>query len=202
MVSDGNLEILRILSDASAIIAQGEVKQMTTSNNLETTTEDYINVIGAKTAALFAAACEVGPVIANESKDVQTALREYGYNLGIAFQIADDILDYSASREKLGKTVGDDFFEGKVTAPVLFALQSANADQRAFWARTIEKKEQEHNDLELALKLMTECGAFTRSQELANEYAQKAIKALEPVKPSPIKDHLSDLASYAVSREF
>ena len=133
MVAGGSLEVLRILSDAAATISQGEVKQLTTANNLDTSMDDYIEVVSAKTAALFAAACEIGPVIAEQDSETQESLRLYGLNLGIAFQIVDDVLDYNADHAKLGKTIGDDFREGKMTAPILLALANADNEERAFW---------------------------------------------------------------------
>src|SRR5690606_11072016 len=135
-----SLDILRILSDAAAIIAQGEVMQLTTTGNIATTIDQYTEVIKAKTAALFAAACEVGPVIAGAPENQTRAMAEYGMNLGIAFQISDDALDYAADSEQLGKTIGDDFREGKMTAPVIFALQGADAQGRRFWTRTLADK--------------------------------------------------------------
>ena len=125
--------------------------QLTTAGNLETTMDDYLSVIKAKTAALFAAACEVGPLIAGASPDAARAMAEYGLNLGIAFQIADDALDYDADQKKLGKSIGDDFREGKMTAPIILALESATDDQKNFWTKTIQNKEQSEGDLEKAV---------------------------------------------------
>jgi len=150
MVADGNLEVLRILSDASAIIAQGEVMQLSTTGNLETTLEDYEEVIKAKTAALFTAACEVGPVITGQDAVQAKAMADYGLYLGMAFQIIDDVMDYTSSNVKMGKTAGDDFREGKMTAPVIYALQNADAEEKDFWRRTLERKEQKDGDLERA----------------------------------------------------
>lgn len=202
MTKDGSLEVLRILSEASVTITEGEVLQMSLAGNLETTFDQYINVVDGKTAALFAAACEVGPVIAGKSKEHQKALYDYGTMMGIAFQIADDALDYNAAQEKLGKTVGDDFREGKLTAPVLYALETANDEEHAFWSRTISKHQQEDGDLAHALSLMEKHNTITKSLELAYDYADKAKAALATCPEGEIKTHLLALADYVVKREF
>ncbi|MBI1257666.1 MAG: polyprenyl synthetase family protein [Chloroflexi bacterium] len=201
MVKDGSLETLRILSDASAIIAQGEVKQLTTAKNLNTTMEDYIEVVSSKTAALFAAACEVGPVIAGKSKKAQQAMRDYGENLGIAFQIIDDVLEYNADRAKLGKTVGDDFREGKMTAPILLTLENATDDERAFWQRTIADGNQTENDLNQARAILTRHNAIGRGMDLAKDYAIRAHKALAQAPDSEIKTLLAGLIDFTVQRD-
>ena len=202
MVEDGNLDILKILSDASAIIAEGEVLQLATQGNIETSIEDYLAVIKGKTAALFAAACEVGPLVAGAGRDAAQAMCEYGMNLGIAFQIADDVLDYAADAEKLGKAVGDDFREGKMTAPVILALQKANADERSFWIRTMSAREQEDSDLVRAQSILTRHGALDGGLALARDYAAKAREALAEAPDSPLRAALDALALYAVEREF
>jgi octaprenyl-diphosphate synthase len=202
MTEDGNLEVLRILSDASATIAEGEVLQLTTANNIATTMDDYIRVITSKTAALFAAACEVGPVIAGADKSIQTAMADYGMNMGIAFQIADDALDYMASQETLGKTVGDDFREGKMTAPLLFAIESASTEERAFWERTITQRDQNDDDLKKARELIMLHKADTKSLELAEQYAQKAKDALNDLPQTPLRATLEQLIEYCIHRAF
>lgn len=202
MVEDGNLNVLKILSDASAIIAQGEVLQLATQGNLDTTMDDYLAVIKGKTAALFAAACEVGPLISTEDVNAARIMAEYGMNLGIAFQIADDILDYSASQEKLGKTVGDDFREGKMTAPVIIALAAANDEERLFWKRTMGDKQQDDSDLVRAGALFRRHNALEKSMEMARSYAQKAREALAEAPDSPIRATLDALAAYTVDRDF
>lgn len=202
MVEDGNLGVLKTLSDASAIIAQGEVLQLATQGNLSTTMDDYLEVIKGKTAALFAAACEVGPLISSDDVNAARIMAEYGMNLGIAFQIADDILDYSASQEKLGKTVGDDFREGKMTAPVLIALANANEEERAFWKRTLEDKDQNDSDLVRAGSIMRRHNSIEKSLELARSYAQKAREALAEAPDSQFRATLDALALYTVDREF
>ena len=202
MVEDGNLHVLKVLSDAAAIIAQGEVLQLSIQGNLDTAMDDYLRVIKGKTAALFAAACEVGPLISNDDRNAAQVMAEYGMNLGIAFQIADDVLDYSANQEKLGKTVGDDFREGKMTAPVLFALQAANAEEREFWTRTITRKEQADSDLVRAQSILARHKALEKSIDMARDYAARAREALAEAPDSAFRACLDDLALYTVDREF
>ncbi len=202
MTEDGSLDVLRILSNASAVIAQGEVMQLTTANNLNTTMEEYIQVIEAKTAALFAAACEVGPVIAGAEPDQAKAMADYGLNMGIAFQIADDTLDYMAKREKLGKTIGDDFREGKITAPILFALQKADKDEQAFWQRTLVELDQDDDDLNKACAILEKYDTIKSCVDLAITYKHKAIDALRLAPESNIRNLLEDLTEYTITRKF
>lgn len=201
MVEDGNLSVLKTLSDASAIIAQGEVLQLSTQGNLQTTMDDYLEVIKGKTAALFAAACEVGPLIANAGTDAVRCMAEYGMNLGIAFQIADDVLDYASTSEKIGKTVGDDFREGKMTAPIILALEKASADEREFWTRTLSARDQSDSDLVRALSILKRHDALNKGLALARTYAQKAREALAEAPDSPLRATLDDLAAYTVDRD-
>ena len=200
MTEDGSLDVLRILSGASAIIAQGEVMQLTTAGNLQTTMDEYLEVIKAKTAALFAAACEIGPVIAGSNKNAAQAMAEYGLYLGIAFQIADDALDFEADRAKLGKTVGDDFREGKMTAPVILALQNASADELKFWTRTIGEKNQQDGDLETAQKILRKHDAIKNSLKIAEDYGHKARLALAEAPDSPLRALLDELVNYSIHR--
>jgi octaprenyl-diphosphate synthase len=202
MVADGSLEVLRILSDAASIIAQGEVLQLSTANNLETTMNEYLRVVKAKTAALFAAACEIGPLIAGYGKDEAAIMAEYGLNLGIAFQIADDVLDYSADQEKLGKTVGDDFREGKMTAPVLLALSAATPEERTFWVRTLADKTQTPHDLAEAQKIIRKHKGFEGGLALARQYADKARQALAEAPDSPLRGLLDEIALFTVNRSY
>lgn len=202
MVADGNLDVLRILSDASAIIAEGEVLQLSVQNNIDTTLDDYARVIEGKTASLFAAACEVGPIIAEQDDNIASAMRNYGMNLGMAFQVIDDVLDYNANRAKLGKTVGDDFHEGKMTAPVIFALQGANKDERDFWQRTLGDKNQNDGDLETAQDLIKKHDAIAQGMDLAQSYGSKAIQNLAPLPDSLLKQTLIDLVSFTINREY
>lgn len=201
MVDDGSLDVLRILSDASAVIAQGEVLQLSTANNIDTGLDIYLEVIKSKTAALFAAACEVGPVIAGQDAKAQQAMADYGMALGIAFQIADDILDYSSDAVTLGKTIGDDFREGKMTAPVIFAIQKADKDEKEFWHRTLADKNQTDGDFDTALALINKHKAMEQSVALADEYAARAAQALSVVPDSELKSQLMDLIEYCISRK-
>src|SRR6187431_790114 len=155
MVEVGSLRALEILSSAAAIIAEGEVMQLGAAKNTATTEDEYLAVIRAKTAELFAAACEVGPVLTQRPKAEAAACRSFGMNLGIAFQLVDDVLDYGGKSAKLGKNVGDDFREGKITLPVVLAFRRGNDTERAFWIKALERGEIGHADLDHAIGLMT-----------------------------------------------
>ena len=200
MVEDGSLEVLRILCDASATISEGEVLQLTIQNDLSTDEATYLQVIEGKTAALFAAAAEVGAVVAARPAAEQAALRAYGHNLGIAFQLVDDALDYAADQAALGKTVGDDFREGKITLPVLLAHARGDAEERAFWQRTIERQEQTPSDLDRAVALMRRHGALAGTIARAGEYAARALAALVPFPDGPLKRAMADVVAFCVER--
>ncbi len=200
MVADGSLKTLKILSDASAIIAEGEVMQLQMQRDLNTSWDQYLSMIGAKTAALFAAACEVGAVVSDADKDMQQSAYDYGYNLGIAFQIVDDVLDYSADQKLLGKEVGDDFHEGKISAPVLLAYQAADKDQKAFWQRTIALGDQKPEDLQHAQHLMQQHNIISNGLTKAKEYVKEAQKSLETLPPSTVKQHLHRVSEYVLHR--
>jgi octaprenyl-diphosphate synthase len=200
MVADGSLAVLRILSAAAATIAEGEVLQLATQNDLSTPVERYLDVVRGKTAALFAAACEVGAVVADRPAAEAAALSEYGLNLGIAFQLVDDALDYAADQAVLGKTVGDDFREGKITLPVLTAYAAGNRSERAFWQRTIEASEQTGADLDQALGLMAACGAIPATLARAAEFADMAKASLSCFDDDPFRRALLAVADYTVSR--
>ena len=200
MVEDGSLVVLAILSRAAATIAEGEVLQLVTQNDLSTSEARYLDVIKGKTAALFAAACEVGAVVANRPAGEAAALADYGQNLGIAFQLVDDALDYAADQAVLGKTVGDDFREGKITLPVLVAYQAGDAADRDFWRRTIEATEQTDADLDRALRLMASCGAIRATLARAQSFVAAAKAALAPFPDNALRRALMDVADYTVSR--
>ena len=200
MVEDGSLTVLAILSRAAATIAEGEVLQLVTQNDLSTSEARYLEVIKGKTAALFAAACEVGAVVADRPQAEAAALADFGMNLGIAFQLVDDALDYAADQSVLGKTVGDDFREGKITLPVLLAFQAGDAADRDFWRRTIEATEQNEADLDRALHLMQRCDAIRATLERARGFAAAAKSALTPFADSALRRALLDVADYTVSR--
>ena len=200
MVEDGSLRVLAILSQAAATIAEGEVLQLVTQNDLSTPEARYLEVIKGKTAALFAAACQVGAVVADRPEAEEAALAEYGLNLGIAFQLVDDALDYAADQATLGKTVGDDFREGKITLPVLAAYGAGDAEARTFWQRTIEAQEQEDADLEHAMALMAGCGAIRATLDRAARFAAAAKAALVAFPENPWRRALAEVADYTVSR--
>lgn len=200
MTEDKSLEVLRILSNAAAIIAEGEVMQLSLKGQMTMTMDDYIAIVTAKTAALFAAATEVAPVIANASPAHQTAMHAYGLNLGIAFQIADDALDYNANAAKLGKAIGDDFREGKLTAPILFALENATADEQKFWHRTLSENTQTPEDLQTAQDILTRHDAITKTINMAQNYGQKAKSAMQSAPDHPLKQAMVDLVDYTINR--
>ncbi|MCQ8239815.1 polyprenyl synthetase family protein [Rhizosaccharibacter radicis] len=200
MTADGSLRVLEILSRASATIAEGEVLQMATQNDLGTSVERYLEVIHGKTAALFEAACRVGAVVAERPQLEEDALAAYGTNLGMAFQLVDDALDYAADQAELGKTVGDDFREGKITLPVLTAYAAGKEEERLFWRRVIEENRQDENDLEQALDLIGSTGAIAATLDQASAYADRAARALAVFPDSPLRRLLADVASYTVSR--
>lgn len=200
MIEPGSLRVLDILANASAVIAEGEVLQLTVATNIDTPEETYIQVVRGKTAALFAAACEVGGVIAGVPEEQVQALRAYGDALGIAFQITDDLLDYGGLSTALGKNTGDDFRERKITLPVIRALGAANAEERAFWARTIGRGEQTPDDLDEALAIFRRHGALESTGETARAYAGRAREALALLPDHPIRQQLDALAEFVVSR--
>ncbi|WP_375228907.1 polyprenyl synthetase family protein [Roseobacter sp. S98] len=200
MVETGSLRVLDILSNASATIAEGEVLQLTASQDLATTEEIYLQVVRGKTAALFSAATEVGGVIADAPEAHVRALYSYGDALGIAFQIVDDLLDFQGDTGATGKNVGDDFRERKLTLPLIKAVAHADAEERSFWLRTIEKGRQEDGDLETALSLLHKHGCLEDTAQEARMWANKARVALEPLPDHDIRTMLSDLADYVVER--
>jgi octaprenyl-diphosphate synthase len=200
MVQDGSLEVLRILSEASATISEGEVLQLVIQNDTASTEAQYLAVIEGKTAALFAAATEVGAVVADRPAAEQAALRAYGHNLGVAFQLVDDALDYSAEQERLGKTVGDDFREGKITLPVLLAFARGDEAERDFWRRTLEEREQADADLGRAIALMQKHRAFADTVARARDYGAAALAALEAFPESPARRALAGIVEFCISR--
>lgn len=200
MVDDGSLKVLAILSEAAATIAEGEVLQLATQNDLSTSEARYFDVIRGKTAALFAAACRVGAVVANRPEREERTMADYGANLGMAFQLVDDALDYAADQAILGKTVGDDFREGKITLPVLIAYQSGDVVEQDFWRRTIGAAEQADEDLAHALLLMQRRGAIKATLDRAARFARDAQKALAPFPDGPLAQCLRDVADYTLIR--
>ncbi|MEZ5757468.1 MAG: polyprenyl synthetase family protein [Emcibacteraceae bacterium] len=202
MVEDGSLEVLRILSSASSVIAEGEVLQLVTANDTDTTEHAYMEVICAKTAALFAAACEIGGVIAARPKSECEALMSYGQNLGIIFQLIDDVLDYSAEQKTLGKSVGDDFQEGKITLPIVLAFRRGTDEERQFWRRTMEDLEQEAGDLEHAIKLMNKHNALSDTIERARHYGSIARDALAIFPDNEYRKALIGIVDFCINRAY
>jgi octaprenyl-diphosphate synthase len=200
MVEVGSLEALRILSDAAAVIAEGEVMQLAAAKNTATSEDEYLAVVRGKTAELFAAACEVGPVIADRPREEQAAARSYGMNLGIAFQLVDDALDYGGREAKLGKKVGDDFREGKITLPVVLAYRRGSAEERAFWKRTLENGEAEDSDLAEAMRLLAKHGAIDDTIARSRHYGAIARDALGLFRGRPQAGALIDVVAFVTSR--
>ncbi|WP_377509123.1 polyprenyl synthetase family protein [Octadecabacter sp. R77987] len=199
MVETGSLRVLDILANASATIAEGEVLQLTAASNLATTEAIYLQVVRGKTAALFSAAMEVGGVIAGVSEDRVKALYAYGDALGVAFQIVDDLLDYRGT-DATGKNVGDDFRERKLTLPVIKAVAMADAEERAFWERTIAKGKQASGDLETAMAILARHDTLEATRVEALAWSEKAKAALAPLPDHPIRSMLVELADYVVAR--
>lgn len=200
MVEPGNLRVLDILANASAVIAEGEVLQLTAARNLATGEDTYLRVVRGKTAALFSAATESGAVIAGAAAPWVEALRDYGDALGVAFQIADDTLDYASTPAQLGKNTGDDFRERKLTMPLIKAVARADGPERAFWERVIARGHQQDGDLERAEAIMARHGAIDAARDEANRWADRARAALAPLPAHPMRALLEDLAAYVVAR--
>jgi octaprenyl-diphosphate synthase len=202
MVEDGALRILEILSRAAAVIAEGEVGQLVTANDTTTTEAAYLEIIEAKTAALFAAASRIGAVIAERPPAEERALECFGRNLGIAYQLIDDMLDFSARQSELGKSVGDDFRDGKLTLPILIAFARGDPEERAFWRRTLEAGEQGPGDLERAIRLVERRGALAETLARAERYAAEAAEALAAFPDGPLRRALVETAAFATARGF
>jgi octaprenyl-diphosphate synthase len=202
MVEDGSLKVLRILSHASAVIAEGEVEQLTAQRQIDTDEEHYLDIISAKTAALFAAACRVSPVVAEASEDAELALECYGRNLGIAFQLSDDVIDYASDSATMGKGVGDDFRDGKMTLPVILAYARGSEDDRAFWRSAIAGQRVSDGDLAHAIALLKSTDALADTVERARHYGRRAIDALAMFPASKSKSALVDAAEFAVARAY
>jgi octaprenyl-diphosphate synthase len=202
MVGDGSLDVLGVLSRASSIIAEGEVLQLTTTNNTETGETQYLEVIKSKTAQLFSAACRIGALVANRPKVEEDALETFGMNLGITFQLIDDMLDYSAHQRDLGKAVGDDFKEGKITLPVILSFRRGNDEERVFWRRTLENLNQEDGDLEHGIELMNKHNALEDTVERARHYGSIAKDAIGIFEDGPEKKALLESIDFCIRRAF
>jgi octaprenyl-diphosphate synthase len=200
MVEVASLKALAILSSAAAVIAEGEVMQLGAAKNTATTEDHYLAVIRAKTAELFAAACEVGPALASRPTDEQAACRSFGMNLGIAFQLVDDALDYGGKTAKLGKNVGDDFREGKITLPVVLSYRRGSESERAFWRRSLEQSDVADTDLEHAVSLMMKHRALEDTIQRARHYGAMATDALALFPPSAMKAALEETVEFCICR--
>lgn len=202
MVADGSLEVLKVLSGAAAVISAGEVHQLMVSHDLSITQDIYEQVIDAKTAALFAAACELGAVVSNQPHR-REALRHYGRALGMAFQIVDDALDYQASEQELGKAIGDDFRDGKVTLPVIFAYANANEAERTFWQQALETGESiSPTNLKRAKELLVKHDAFSKTIRVAEAFSETACIAIAEFPDSSAKSAMIGAAHFAVARSY
>lgn len=201
MVSDGSLKVLKILSDASAIIAKGEVMQLMTEGEPQTSIQNYLEVVTAKTAVLFASACELGAVVSG-IEEQEASLRRFGMDIGTAFQLIDDALDYVADEETLGKKIGDDFREGKVTLPVILAYSAGNNEEKNFWTRTLGDLNQTNEDLTHAIALLEKHNAISQTIEMAESFCEKSRQSLLSFPPSPARNALFDLVDFCASRAY
>ncbi len=202
MVEDGSLKVLKILSGASAIIAEGEVDQLTAARQIETSEERYLGIIGAKTAALFAAACRISAVVAERGEAAERALDDYGRNLGIAFQLVDDAIDYDSEASEMGKGKGDDFRDGKMTLPVILAYARGSEDERAFWRDAIVGHRTSDDDLAHAVTLINRHDAVSATRERARHFASRAIDAIAGFPAGAAKDAMAEAAEFAVARRY
>jgi octaprenyl-diphosphate synthase len=200
MVEVGSLPALEVLSNAAAVIAEGEVMQLAAAKNTSTTEDEYLAVIRGKTAALFAAACEVGPIIAGQDRASQAACRSYGMNLGIAFQLIDDALDYGGASAKLGKNVGDDFREGKITLPVVLSFRRGSEAEREFWKRTLELGSATDEDLDHAVAIMRRHRTIEDTVERAKHYGAIARDALALFPDGAMKAAMLEAVDFCISR--
>lgn len=202
MVEDGSLKVLRILSNASAVIAEGEVNQLTAQRRIDTDEEHYLEIIGAKTAALFAAACRIAAVVAERDEAQEMALDSYGRNLGIAFQLVDDAIDYSSDEKTMGKDAGDDFRDGKVTLPVILAYARGNEEEKHFWRQAIAGHLTSADDLANATRMLEKSGAIADTLARARHYGQRAIDALGGFGGGKAKAALTEAVEFAIARAY
>jgi len=202
MVEDGSLKVLRILSNASAVIAEGEVNQLTAQRRVETDEDQYLDIIGAKTAALFAAACRIAAVVAERPEAEEMALDAYGRNLGIAFQLVDDAIDYVSDGATMGKDTGDDFRDGKITLPVILAYARGSEADRKFWKEAMSGLHGENADLERAQHLLQTTGAIADTMARARHYGQRAIDAIGMYGKSEAKSALVEAVEFAIARAY
>ena len=200
MVESGSLEALSSLATASCKITQGEFQQMQIANKPDTSIEDYFDVIGKKTAELFGASCQSGITVAGGNQNQQIAAYDYGFNLGLAFQIIDDLMDFSQSSNKMGKNLGDDFKLGKTTLPIILVWQKSDQKEKRFWNRTLVDLNQKPSDFKTALKILNKYNVFSECKNIAIEFVDKSLQSIEIFPDSIIKDHLKGLASEIINR--
>ena len=201
MANDGSIKIFKTLSNISAIVTEGEIKQLMAANHVETTKETYTDIISSKTAQLFAASCSIGAVIADKSEQEEGKLHDFGQNLGTAFQIADDALDYSAKQEELGKSIGDDFREGKVTLPVILAYERGSKEEKKFWQRVINGNQKE-GDLATAIDIIKGHGILAGTMKEAEKYVKAAVSSLDVFPDSDEKSAMLSLLEFSVNRPY
>ena len=202
MVEDGSLKVLRILSRASSVIAEGEVNQLTAQRQVETSEDQYLEIISAKTAALFAAACRIAAVVAEREEALEEHLDAYGRNLGIAFQLIDDAIDYASDAATMGKGVGDDFRDGKVTLPVILAYARGSQAERAFWREAMAGGRAAEADLAHAIRLLGSSDALADTLQRARHYGQRAIDALGRFPSGRAKAALVEAVEFAIARAY
>lgn len=202
MVEDGSLKVLKILSSASAIIAEGEVDQLTAQRQIETSEERYLKIIGAKTAALFAAASRISAVVAECDERQEQALDDYGRNLGVAFQLVDDAIDYDSDAAQMGKDRGDDFREGKMTLPVIFAYARGTEAERKFWKDAISGHRTSNDDLAQAVELIGKYDAVAATRDRARHFANRAIESLSIFPEGKARAAMAEAADFAVARGY
>lgn len=202
MVETNSIECLSILSKAAAIIAEGEVLQLVETNNINIKETNYIKIIESKTAALFSSACEVGGVVSGANKSQKKKLFNFGKNLGTAFQLTDDALDYEGSSSQMGKNNGDDFYEGKVTLPVILALKNADRKEKDFWEKTFNKKVRNKTDLRIAKKIIKDKDTINQTHKLANKYGEKAKNIMKDFESNPVRNALIDLVDFSLIRNY
>ncbi|WP_455466476.1 polyprenyl synthetase family protein [Bartonella sp. B39] len=200
MVDVGSIEALSVLANAAAIIAEGEVMQLSAAKNIATSTSDYLKIINAKTAALFSAAAEVGPIIAGYREKERSALREYGSLLGLTFQLIDDALDYGGTAQHLGKNIGDDFREGKITMPVILAYTRSDAAEKAFWKQALENGNNNDEAFAHAQHLIEKYDSLTDTIEQARIYGKRATDALASINKSPARNALIETVDFCIAR--
>ena len=200
MVETESIEALSSLASASCKITQGEFQQMQIANKPETSQKDYFEVIGKKTAELFGASCKSGVIVAGGDVEQQNAAYEYGFNLGLAFQIVDDLMDFNNSPNKMGKNLGDDFKLGKTTLPVILAWQKSNSKEKQFWIKTLKELNQETNDFQNAINIFNKYNIFNECKKKTEEFISESIKCLEKLPDTKIKNYLIGLANENIER--